>query len=90
MEAASKSLLPFLGTIVRTQREAEGWSQEELAERADLFASQISLLERAERVPKLPTLDRLARAFGIPCFALVWQAEMLRQRVESEETAEEG
>jgi transcriptional regulator with XRE-family HTH domain len=90
LEASSKALLPFIGTIVKTMRHARGWSQEELAEAASLFPNQISLLERAERSPNLKTLERVTGAFGIPCYALFWQAEMLRSRVEGDDPRTKG
>lgn len=90
MEAASNSLLPFVGAIIRTLRHARGWSQEKLADEAGLFSNQISLLERAERDPQLETLERVARALGITCYALLWQAEMLRCRVEGEKSKTSG
>jgi transcriptional regulator with XRE-family HTH domain len=82
---APDSLLPFLGTAVRTLREAEGWSQEELADRAKIYSNQISLLERAQRNPTFPTLEKVARALHVNCSHLLWQAEMLQRRVEREE-----
>jgi transcriptional regulator with XRE-family HTH domain len=90
LQATSKSLLPFIAAMVRTQRAARGWSQDELGGRAKVLPSQISLLERGKRSPKLPMLERVSRAFGIPCYALLWQAEMLKERVEREEAKMKG
>jgi transcriptional regulator with XRE-family HTH domain len=87
LEATSKSLLPFIAAVVRTQRDARGWSQDELGGRAKVLPSQISFLERGKRSPKLPMLEGVSRAFGIPCSALIWQAEMLQARVEAETKA---
>src|SRR5437868_3139853 len=50
---------------LRRQREKRGWSQEELADRADLHRTEISLLERAGREPRLSTIVRLARSLGV-------------------------
>jgi transcriptional regulator with XRE-family HTH domain len=85
LEATSNPLGPFVGTVVRTLRETEGWSQEELAGRAKIYSNQVSLLERAERTATLPILERVARAFKIGCYELIWMAEMLQRRVEREE-----
>lgn len=56
---------------LRRLRAEKGLSQEELAGRADLHASEISRLERGVREPRLRTLARLARALGVPVGELV-------------------
>src|SRR5688572_28335904 len=54
------------GERLRLHREAAGFSQEELAERAGLSANAISALERGERKRPYPdTLRRLAEALGL-------------------------
>jgi predicted ATPase/transcriptional regulator with XRE-family HTH domain len=54
------------GERLRRLREAAGFSQEELAERAGLSANAISALERGERKRPYPdTLRRLAEALGL-------------------------
>ena len=85
MEALPHPLAPYLGVIVRTLRISLEWSQEELALKAKIYPNQISLLERAERHSTLPTLEPVALALGVSCSHLIWQAEMLRRRVEREE-----
>lgn len=47
---------------VRALRKARGLSQEELSFRASLHRTQISLLERGDRLPRFETLIRLAGA----------------------------
>lgn len=51
---------------LKNARAASGISQEELGDRADLHRTEISLLERAERDPRLATIVRLAKGLGIP------------------------
>jgi XRE family transcriptional regulator, regulator of sulfur utilization len=46
--------------VVRQLREARGWSQEELAERADLNRSFIGEIERGVATPSLVTIGKLA------------------------------
>ena len=54
------------GDLLRRHREAAGYSQEELAERAGLSANAISALERGERKRPYPdTLRRLADALAL-------------------------
>lgn len=47
---------------LREARLARGWSQQELGAAADLHITAISMLERAEREPRLSTVTRLASA----------------------------
>jgi transcriptional regulator with XRE-family HTH domain len=53
------------GERVRALRQKREWTQEHLAERAELNAVQVSHIERGANEPKLTTILRLARAFGI-------------------------
>ena len=53
------------------QRKAAGLSQEELASRADLHRTQISLLETGKRVPRLDTVLKLVGALEVPITTLV-------------------
>lgn len=53
---------------LRAQRERAGLSQEALGFECDLHRTEISLLERAGREPRLSTIVRLSRALKItPC-----------------------
>lgn len=52
-------------------RAAAGISQEELSFRASLHRTQISLLERGERMPRVDTALRLAGSLGVPLDDLV-------------------
>ena len=48
------------GNAVRQVREERGWSQERLAEHADLNRSYVGDLERGRAMPSLVTLTKLA------------------------------
>jgi transcriptional regulator with XRE-family HTH domain len=50
---------------LKRERQRARLSQEALADLAALHRTQISLLERAVREPRLTTIVRLARALGI-------------------------
>lgn len=52
------------GTAIRKQRESLGISQEELAHRAGLHRTYISLIERGLRSASIGTILRLAKALG--------------------------
>ena len=53
------------GSRVRELRHARDWSQERLAEAADINVVQLSHLENGANEPKLRTILRLARALGV-------------------------
>jgi transcriptional regulator with XRE-family HTH domain len=55
---------------LRRAREAAGVSQEELAERCEVHRTEISLLERGGREPRLGTMVKLATALGTTAEAL--------------------
>jgi transcriptional regulator with XRE-family HTH domain len=59
------------GQNLATQRRRAGLSQEQLADRAGLHRTAISLSETGKRNPRLDTLVKLAEALGIPVGALV-------------------
>jgi len=50
---------------LREQRNRAGLSQEALAERCDLHRTEISLLERRKRSPRLETIVILARGLQL-------------------------
>jgi transcriptional regulator with XRE-family HTH domain len=58
-----------LGQNLRDHRERAGLSQEELAELCELDRTEISLLERGLRFPRLDTLVRLSRGLKLDSVA---------------------
>lgn len=60
----STTALQAFGARVRTARERLGWSQEELAQRADLHRTYIGSVERGERNISLLNILRLMQALG--------------------------
>ena len=63
--AAAPKHRKLIGENLRTQRKKAGFSQEKLAEKADLHAVYISQVERAERAITIDTLLKITRALGI-------------------------
>jgi transcriptional regulator with XRE-family HTH domain len=63
------------GYVVRQSRESRGWSQEVLADRANLNRSYLGEVERGSAVPSLATIEKLARAFETSLADLVARAE---------------
>lgn len=66
--------LRFAGNL-RDARLRAGVSQERLGSLASLHRTEVSLLERGERDPRLSTIVRLARALGCTPSALVEEIE---------------
>jgi len=50
---------------LRERRLLAGLSQEALADRCDLHRTEISLLERRKRSPRLETIGSLSRGLGL-------------------------
>ena len=60
-----------LGKKIRSLRQARGWTQEQLAEYAELHVSYIVLLEKGANRATIETLEKLSKAFGISISDLV-------------------
>ena len=74
--AGVKDARQLVATNLRRQRKRAGLSQEALASATRLHRTELSLLERGERDPRVSTLVRLARALAIePCELLGGAAE---------------
>lgn len=50
---------------LRELRDAEGWSQGELAERLEVSRQTVNALETGKYDPSLPLAFRIARLFGV-------------------------
>jgi transcriptional regulator with XRE-family HTH domain len=61
----SKLIARQFGRNLREVRHRAGISQESLSVRASLHRTEIGLLERGTRVPRIDTLLRLALALGV-------------------------
>jgi len=65
------NLLRLFGLRLRFLRERRGFTQEELATRAGLHVTHISLLEHGKRSARIETLERLGKALDMqPRFLL--------------------
>ena len=64
---------------LRRAREAAGISQEELADRCEIHRTEVSLLERGGREPRLGTMVKLATALGTTpedlCAGIAWDTK---------------
>lgn len=81
-----------LAANVKALRARYGWSQAELAERADLSVSYIGEIEGAAKWPAAEKIDGLARAFHIRPYQLFLDpqdAEAFRAWLEKRDTVQE-
>jgi transcriptional regulator with XRE-family HTH domain len=60
----SKLLIKF-GQKVRAERQQQGLSQEELAEKAGVHRTYIGMIERGEKNITLLNIEKIAKALGI-------------------------
>ena len=60
-----KDVLISFGDRIRSLREGEDWSQEELAEHTGFHRTYIGMVERGERNPSLKNIKKFADAFGM-------------------------
>ena len=61
--------------VLRQLREERGWSQEQLAERADLNRSYLGEVERGHAIPSLITLAKLAGSLEIRLSSFIARCE---------------
>jgi transcriptional regulator with XRE-family HTH domain len=54
------------GKAIRICRAARGISQKDLAAKADLNPSHVSLIEADRRTPSLATIEKISKALGVP------------------------
>ncbi|CAN7177989.1 helix-turn-helix domain-containing protein [Caballeronia sp. LjRoot31] len=64
-----------LGLALRQLRQAKGWSQEELAERAGLHRNFVGMVERGSTQVAIDSLFSLADALGVSASELLRQIE---------------
>ena len=57
--------LKMFAQRVRVLREKQGFSQEKLAERAELHRTYIGMVERLERNPSLVCIHKIANGMGV-------------------------
>jgi transcriptional regulator with XRE-family HTH domain len=63
-----------VGANIKRLREAQGLSQEELAERSGVHRTYVSQIERAVKNATVVSLAKIAKGLGVPMAALVEEA----------------
>jgi transcriptional regulator with XRE-family HTH domain len=77
-----------LGSTIAKLREQRGWSQGQVAVRADMKATQVSRIERdVHETINARTLARLAMAFDVSTDYLMCEAGWMRERPHPKELA---
>ena len=71
------TLVRSFGIGVRQLREAQGWSQEQLAENSNLNRSYVGQSERGRVIASLLTVEKLALALKLTPSALLTRGEMV-------------
>ncbi len=61
-----------IGKSIRLCRQQKHWSQSELASKAEISVSYLSLLERNLRDPNISILTKLADSLSVPLSVLVF------------------
>ncbi len=72
-------LVQSFGIGVRQLREAQGWSQERLAEHSNLNRSYVGEIERGRAIASLLTVEKLAAALQLTPSALLTRGEAISQ-----------
>ncbi|MGW3605179.1 helix-turn-helix domain-containing protein [Micromonospora sp. NPDC005161] len=62
---SSTRLVPLLGAVVRRQRHLCELSQRELADLAEVGQAAVARIERGDRAPSIPVLERLLAAMDV-------------------------
>jgi transcriptional regulator with XRE-family HTH domain len=60
-----RDILVRFGQKVRSEREREGLSQEELASRAEVHRTYVGVIERAEKNIPLVNIEKVCKALGL-------------------------
>jgi transcriptional regulator with XRE-family HTH domain len=65
----------LIGERIRAIREAKNLSQGDIEKRSGLLRHYISRIENGHTVPAVETLEKLARALGVPMYQLFYEGK---------------
>lgn len=75
----SESVMAWaIGQRVRAAREGKNWRQEDLARESGIARANVARLENGRVMPKLPTLERAAKALGLRIDSLLQNPDAAR------------
>lgn len=66
-----------IGHVIKVLRTASGLKQKDLAQRAGIKATYLSLVESGKKEPSLNVLRAIAKALNVPIRMLFWESESL-------------
>ncbi len=72
--AIKRGLSVSIGARLRALREQKQFSQGDMEKRTGLLRHYISRLENGHTVPEIDTLEKMARALGVPLYRLFYDA----------------
>lgn len=78
------SLQRKFGAVVRSKRDAANMTQEDLAHKAGIHRTYLSLLERGKRTPTIEVVRLLAKAFKTTMTAIVAELEGITLQAEGD------
>ena len=70
-----KGIRKTVATNVKTLRTRQNLTQEELGKKLGIHSNYLGLMERGERLPRLPLLVRMAKYFGVKPADLIFEEE---------------
>lgn len=65
----------LIGERIRALRESKGLTQGDIEERCGLLRCYTSRVENGHTVPSLETIEKIARALGIPLYQIFYDGE---------------
>lgn len=65
-----QALAENLGAALRLARKAQGWTQEQAAERLEISSEFLARVERGKGFPSIQTLARMVKVLGVSADAL--------------------
>lgn len=80
-----REIYKVIGERVKQKRKARGWTQEQLADAADITTQYISRIERGVVQPSLELIYHLAGVLGCSIYELIPAAGMRQREFLSEE-----
>ena len=75
-----KDMAKAFAAVLRKHRKEKNFTQEFLAEKADIASKMVSLIERGERNPSLNVADSIAQGLGVSLFEMIKEAEAFRKK----------
>jgi transcriptional regulator with XRE-family HTH domain len=79
------SIAIYFGRVVKQLREEHRYSQEALADRANLNRTYLGEVERGVAVPSLATIAKIANAFNLSASELLARSERQQSNLTSQE-----